>query len=128
MRIEHSALYCKDIESMRAFFVEFFDAQSNDMYHNPRTGLRTYFLSFGDGGARLELMTRPGVTDAGQPGAHLGYAHLAFSVGGKDAVDTLTRRLSSAGYAVASGPRLTGDGYYESCIVGPENILIEITE
>ena len=30
-------------------------------------------------------------------------------------------------YQVLSGPRTTGDGYYESCIVGLEKILIEIT-
>ncbi len=31
------------------------------------------------------------------------------------------------GYEVISGPRTTGDGYYESCIIGPEGNLIETT-
>ena len=32
------------------------------------------------------------------------------------------------GYPVISGPRVTGDGYYESCILDPEGNRIEITE
>ena len=56
-----------------------------------------------------------------------GYAHIAFSVGSREKVDTLTERLRQNGYPVAGGPRVTGDGYYESCVVGFEGNLIEIT-
>lgn len=56
-----------------------------------------------------------------------GYVHIAFSVGSKEKVDELTQRLSDDGYKVISGPRTTGDGYYESCIVAIENNQIEIT-
>lgn len=31
------------------------------------------------------------------------------------------------GYEVVSGPRTTGDGYYESCVVAIEGNQIEIT-
>lgn len=47
--------------------------------------------------------------------------------GSKAAVDTLTERLRADGYEIAGGPRTTGDGCYESCVVGPEGCLIEIT-
>lgn len=57
----------------------------------------------------------------------IGYAHIAFSVGSAAAVDALTKRLREDGYEVISGPRTTGDGYYESCIVGIEGNQIEIT-
>ena len=57
-----------------------------------------------------------------------GYIHIAFSLGSKEAVDELTERLKNDGYQVISGPRITGDGYYESCIVGIEGNQIEITE
>ena len=50
-----------------------------------------------------------------------------LDLGSREAVDELTCRLGSDGYEVLSGPRTTGDGYYESCILGPENNLIEIT-
>ncbi len=127
MRLDHVALYVKDLESNRAFFVRYFNAISNEMYHNPRTGLKTYFLSFGDG-TRLEIMTRPDRVDDEKSSLRTGYIHIAFSVGGKERVDELTEQLRTDGYAVVSGPRTTGDGYYESCVEGPEGNLIEITE
>ncbi len=49
------------------------------------------------------------------------------SLGSKEAVDALTQRLKADGYPVTSGPRTTGDGYYESCILGVEGNLIEVT-
>ena len=55
------------------------------------------------------------------------YFLIAFSVGSREKVDTLTARLKEDGFEVVSGPRTTGDGYYESCIIGPEGNLIEIT-
>ena len=63
MRIEHAALYVNDLDGARDFFVRFFGASANDGYHNPRTDFRSYFLTFDDG-ARLEVMTKPGMTDA----------------------------------------------------------------
>lgn len=50
MRIDHVALFCKDLEQMRQFFINYFEATSNELYHNPRTGLRTYILTFPNGG------------------------------------------------------------------------------
>ena len=128
MRIDHAALFCRDLEQMRQFFIEYFDARSNEQYHNPRTGLRTYILSFTEGSTRLELMLRPDVQDADPSQPAIGYVHLSFAVGSRKGVDLLTRRLAADGYTVTSGPRTTGDGYYESCILGPEGIQIELTE
>ena len=128
MRIDHTALFCRDLEQMRQFFIDYFDARSNEQYHNPRTGLRTYILSFTEGSTRLELMQRPDVQDADPSQPAIGYVHLSFAIGSKKGVDLLTRRLAADGYTVTSGPRTTGDGYYESCILGPEGIQIELTE
>ncbi len=127
MRIDHAALFCRNLEQMRQFFIDYFDARSNEQYHNPRTGLRTYILSFTEGSTRLELMQRPDVQDADPSQPAIGYVHLSFAVGSKKGVDLLTRRLAADGYTITSGPRTTGDGYYESCIIGPEKIQIEIT-
>lgn len=128
MRIEHVALYVKDLEKNKQFFETYFDATSNQPYHNLKTGLRTYFLTFSDG-ARLELMSRPEMTEKEDELFLTGYTHLAFSLGSgsKVAVDQLTQRLADDGFEIISGPRTTGDGYYESCILGPENNQIEIT-
>lgn len=126
MNIEHIALYVNDLYAARDFFVKYFDAVPNDEYHNPRTDFRSFFLAF-DGGARLEIMTKPEIVDAEKDLARTGYIHVAFSVGGKERVDELTARLAADGYEVVSGPRTTGDGYYESCIVALEGNQIEIT-
>ena len=53
--------------------------------------------------------------------------HIAFSVGCKERVDELTAQMKQDGYEVISGPRTTGDGYYESCIIGVGGKQIEIT-
>ena len=127
MKIEHIAMYVNDLEAARDFFVTYLDGRSNSGYTNRSTGFRSYFIRFDDG-ARLELMTKPGLADQGKPSNRTGYAHIAFSVGSKDRVDELTEKLRTAGFEVVSGPRTTGDGYYESCIVTVEDNQIEITE
>ena len=127
MKIEHIALYVNDLEAARDFFVTFFGGKSNSGYHNRNTDFRSYFISF-DGGARLEIMTKPELSDLEKHLNRTGYVHIAFSVGSREKVDELTGRLRSAGYQVVSGPRTTGDGYYESCIVVIEGNQIEITE
>ena len=127
MKIEHVALYVSDLEKAKEFFVTYLNGKANDGYHNPKTDFRSYFISFEDG-ARLEIMTRPELVEQERNPYRTGYAHLAFSVGSKAAVDEVTARLDEAGYSVSSGPRTTGDGYYESTIVAFEENIIEITE
>ncbi len=126
MKIEHVALYVNNLENARDFFVKYLDAKSNEGYHNPNTNFSSYFLSF-DEGARIEIMNKPEVPDLPKNPARTGYAHIAFSVGSKEKVDELTAKLRADGYEVLSGPRVTGDGYYESCIVAVEQNQIEIT-
>ena len=126
MKIEHVALYVNDLEKARCFFMKYLGARSNEGYHNLKTNFRSYFLSFDDG-ARLEIMNKPEMPDFPRELARTGYAHIAFSVGSKEKVDVLTEELKADGYEVVSGPRTTGDGCYESCIVAIEGYQIEIT-
>ena len=127
MRIEHIAMYVVDLEAARDFFVTFLGGKSNDGYHNKNTDFRSYFISFDDG-ARLEIMNKPEMTEIEKSLNRTGYIHIAFSVGSRERVNSLTEELRSAGYEVVSGPRTTGDGYYESCIVAIEGNQIELTE
>ncbi|MBE9390086.1 VOC family protein [Vagococcus salmoninarum] len=127
MKLEHSAVYVNDLESMKEFYQEYFGAVANEKYHNPKTGLETYFLSFKNGDSRLELMTRPEMVSQDKALFRTGLTHLAFSTGSESHVDDLTHSLKAAGYTVISGPRRTGDAYYESCILDPEGNQIEIT-
>ena len=126
MRVEHVALYVNRLEEARDFFVRYLGGSSNEGYHNRNTGFRSYFIRFDDG-ARLEIMNKPEMTDSKKDLNRTGYVHVAFSVGSKEKVDELTARLKSDGYSVVSGPRTTGDGYYESCIVAVEGNIIELT-
>lgn len=127
MKLDHIALYVLDLEKAKQFFMHYFNATANSLYHNPRTGLKTYFLTFDDG-ARLEIMQRPDVIASQFELYRQGYIHIAFSVGSKENVDSLTKRFEIDGYKILSGPRTTGDGYYESCVQGFEDNIIEITE
>ncbi len=126
MKIEHIAMYVNDLEIAKNFFIKYLEATANDGYHNQKTNFRSYFLTFEDG-ARLEIMNKPRMIDTSKELARTGYIHLAFSVGSKEKVDALTAQLKADGFEVISGPRTTGDGYYESCIVGIEGNQIEIT-
>ncbi len=126
MNIDHMAMYVQDLEGCKLFFEKYFGAVANDLYHNPKTGLQTYFLKFSED-TRLEIINRPDMKPKTSSLLQTGYIHLAFSTGSKEAVDDLTQRIQTDGYEVISAPRTTGDGYYESCILGPENNQIEIT-
>ena len=126
MKIEHVAMYVNDLEAAKEFFVRYLGGRANEGYHNKITDFRSYFISFDDG-ARLEIMRKPQMVDPKKDLNRTGFVHVAFSVGSKEKVDELTERLKADGFPVVSGPRTTGDGYYESCIVGIEDNQIEIT-
>jgi lactoylglutathione lyase len=128
MHIEHIATWTNNLEQLKAFYETYFRARAGDKYINVDKQFESYFLTFAFG-ARLELMRVPtvqGLLDDTEA-QFTGYAHLAFSVGSKEQVDTLTARLREDGYRVISGPRRTGDGCYESCVLDPDGNRVEIT-
>ena len=127
MRIDHVGLYVGDLARARDFFVTYFGMTVNGGYHNERTGFRSYFLTLDDG-ARIELMQRPDMENMKKPPLRTGYAHVAIGLGSRERVNELTRTLAEAGYAVISDPRVTGDGYYESCVLDAEGNAIELME
>lgn len=126
MQLEHAAIWCRDLEAMRAFYCRWLGASSNAKYRNAK-GFESYFLSF-DGGARLELMQWADVSTDPPSAEHqrLGLAHLAFTLGSRAAVDNLTAELVAAGIVCVGQPRQTGDGYYESVILDPEHNRLEL--
>jgi lactoylglutathione lyase len=125
MHIEHIAIWTRDLERLKAFYETYFDGQANEKYVNAAKQFESYFLTFASG-ARLELMQVPSILESHGESQATGYAHLAFSVGSEAQVDALTARLREAGYQVASAPRHTGDGYYESCVLDPDGNRVEI--
>ena len=127
MKIEHIAIWVENLNVMRDFYIEYFNAKSNDLYHNSRKEFKSYFLTF-DSGARIELMHKPQLQKlTNSDDAIVGYAHFAMSLGSAEIVDELTERLRDDGYIIVGEPRTTGDGYYESVIEDPEGNRIELT-
>lgn len=127
IRVEHIALWVRDLDAMCAFYAGAFGATVGPLYENPAKGFQSRFLSF-DGGARIELMSTRSLHPAGaEPGAQrMGLTHLALALGSEAAVDALTERLRREGRSVIDGPRRTGDGYYESVVLDPEGNRIEL--
>jgi lactoylglutathione lyase len=128
MKIEHIAIWTRDLEMMRTFYETYFRARAGEKYTNTKKHFESYFLSF-DGGCRLELMQMPGIP-ANENDVYKqfsGLIHFAISIGSKQAVDSLTEQLRRDGYEVVGEPRTTGDGYYESVVLDPEGNRIEIT-
>jgi lactoylglutathione lyase len=128
MHIEHLALWVQDLEAMKDFYLTYFDVVSGPKYTNGAKRFASYFINFGEGRTRLELMTQPNIEPyEGKRGYGMGLAHFAISVGGKDKVDALTERLRKDNFTIFSEPRTTGDGYYESVVLDPEGNYVEIS-
>ena len=129
MKIEHIAIWVKDIDKVCEFYRKYFGGNIQPLYHNPTKQFTSRFVTFEDG-ARLEVMNNPNVgtlTESMFHVEHLGIAHISFSVGSKEKVDLLTKEMSNDGITIVGEPRTTGDGYYESVVLDPEGNRIEIT-
>lgn len=128
MKIEHIAIWTKDLEKMKCFYLKYFKLTSSEKYFNPKKKFSSYFLSF-ENGARIELMHRPDISEfLDQSTQKFGLTHFAISVGSKESVDDMTDLIRKNGYKIVGEPRVTGDGYYESVIEDPEGNLIELTK
>jgi lactoylglutathione lyase len=128
MKIEHIALWVKDLEIMKFFYMEYFNVSCGEKYENVNKKFSSYFLAF-ESGTRIEIMYRPDIYEqAGKKGVTYGLTHLAISVGSKEKVNQLTELIRIDGFEIVGEPRMTGDGYYESIISDPEGNHIEITE
>ena len=124
MRIEHVGLWVSDIDRVAAFYAKYFGARVGELYQNPRKRFESRFLEFGTG-ARLEIMKRTDVSERATAEL-LGFAHVALAVGDEASVDALAARFVADGLTPDSGPRRTGDGYYECVVRDPEGNRVEI--
>lgn len=121
MKINHIGIWVDNLDLIKEFYIKYFNVISSELYHNKTTGFKSYFLSFDDN-TRIEIMSRPDMLGKPRP-----EGHIAISLGTKENVDSLTSVLGNDGYKVLSYPRTTGDGYYESVLLDPENNKIELT-
>ena len=129
MKFEHIAIWVKDLDLIKDFYKKYFGMISSDLYINPTKKYASYFLSFRNAKTRFEIMNRPDIVESsGDRGMTFGLAHISISTGNKEVIDELTERIRQDGFTIASEPRITGDGYYESVVLDPEGNYVEITE
>jgi lactoylglutathione lyase len=128
MKIEHIALWTHQLEAQKAFYTTYFGGTPGEYSENPAFGFAAYFITFTDG-ARLEIMQMPGIpANANNVDKQaVGWIHVAFSVGSREKVDSLTDQLRVAGYRVFEEPHESDDGYYASFILDPDSNIVEIT-
>ena len=128
MNIDHIAIWTLDIDRLKDFYTTFFNGRSNAKYVNVKKQFESYFIEF-DAGARLEIMARADVTESASETStqYLGLTHLAFGVQSRAVVDAQAARLKASGFAILSGPRVTGDGYYEFETEDPDGNRVEVT-
>jgi lactoylglutathione lyase len=117
-RVEHAAAWVSDLERACNFYQRWFGATIGPKYVSTTRPFTSCFLTLSSG-ARLELMNTP--VDAPK------MAHIAVSLGSRDAVDRLVDAMRAAGVTITRGPRVTGDGYYEAVVNDTEGNLLEIT-
>lgn len=125
MLIDHKSIWVVNIEEMKNFYLKYFDFEPSDKYINKTKNFESYFLSF-EGETKVELMHRSDIQNKNQ--ISIGYSHIALRLSSKKKIDFLTERLKKDGFNILSGPRITGDGYYESSFLDPEGNIIELSK
>ena len=127
--VNHIGVYVKDLQKIADFYTKYFNGKlSQPGYHNPKKNFTSHLITF-ESGARLEIMHQPNIKEVKEePKAqHMGFIHISFSIGSKENVDKLAEKLKADGYDIIDGPRTTGDGFYEACVLDPENNRVEFT-
>lgn len=124
MKIHHVAIWTNELEVMREFYISYFNGKSNNKYVNQSKGFESYFISF-EGEVTFEIMSRLDICEKVE-NEHIGLCHLAFALDNRDDVHKLTEKLRADGYKIASEPRVTGDGFFESVILDPDRNHIEL--
>lgn len=127
MKIDHVAIWVRDLEKMKEFYLKYFNVHCGEKYINPAKKFASYFIHFQET-PQLELMHREDIREQlDHQVEYVGWAHIAISLGSREAVIELTEQLRKDGFMIAGEPRTTGDGYFESVILDPENNRIELT-
>lgn len=129
MTLEHVAIWTDQLETLKTYYSKYFGGTAGEKYVNANNQFQSYFLTF-ESGARLELMSMPNIPDNLNDrvkAQHKGIIHLAFGATDKHEVDQKAMLLRNDDFPILSGPRKTGDGYYEFETLDPDNNRIEVT-
>lgn len=124
MHIHHVALWTLRLEELKEFYIRYFNGINNEKYVNPKKGFESYFIYF-DNGTLLELMTRTDIQNTPIEENRLGLTHLAFTFPSEEEIIRFTELMRAEGHTIASEPRISGDGYFESVILDPDGNRLE---
>ncbi|HEX2969832.1 MAG TPA: VOC family protein [Bacteroidales bacterium] len=126
--LDHVAIWTKNLESVKDFYIKYFEGSSNNKYINSETGFESYFITF-KSGSRIEIMRKPGIPDNlnDEVKQHQGLIHLAFGVESTEHVVCMCDKMKKDGVTILRGPRKTGDGYFEFEALDPDGNRIEVT-
>lgn len=127
MKIEHIAIWCKNLELMKIFYEHYFDAISTVMYINQKSGFLSYSLTLLDG-AQIKLMKMDSIEVLSVEAykQFIGFAHIAFKAGSIERVNEIITRFASEGMEVLIEPHWTENGYYESVFLDPEGNHLKV--
>lgn len=127
MKLDHIALWTKQIEVMVDFYEKYFDGKADEMYVDEEENISCCYIIFTEG-SKLELIQGPDIYEREHKITDrvLGYTHLAFDVGSKEKVDEITEKIEKDGYQVEKRPAFIVEWFYESAIIDPEGNIIEI--
>jgi lactoylglutathione lyase len=129
MALEHVAIWTDNLEKLKNYYSKYFGGIPNEKYTNEQNQFHSYFLTF-KSGARLEIMTMPNIPVNSNDTVikqHQGIIHLAFGVDTIQEVEDKAKELAKDGFKILSGPRMTGDGYFEFETLDPDNNRLEVT-
>lgn len=127
MFVNHIGIWSENPERLRDFYIHYFGATASEKYSNPRTQFYSFFLTLSTAFS-IEIMYKPGLTTPfSERGNHMGYSHLAISLGSSEEVNRLTDILRRDGVQIIGEPRTTGDGFYESVVTDPDGNYLELT-
>ncbi len=128
MKISHIAIWTRDMEGMRNFYVHYFDAGTKESYYNHSRDFKSCIVTFSSD-CELVLMEMPGIpanrNDYRKQA--IGLNHFALSVGSKLRVDKLTEAIKKDGFKIISEPHTAANGQYIAIVLDPENNRIVIT-
>lgn len=129
MILEHIAIWTRNLEEMRDFYMRYFGATSNEKYTSQKDfgeQFESFFLSF-DGKCRLELMRMGRIPegDSADGNETLGLTHFSFAMDTQEQLNSLAKRLEGDGHRLVGKPRMTGDGFYEACVLDPDGNRVE---
>jgi lactoylglutathione lyase len=128
MKIDHIAIWARDLEKLKDFYMKYFGMTCGEKYVNPTKHYSSYFLTFEGAETCIEIMHFPDIAERTEKqSATMGIAHFSIALDSKEQVDNLTERLRIDGFNIVGEPRTTGDGYYESVVEDCEGNWVEIT-